>query len=247
MELRLDGKVAVVTGASRGIGRATASALAAAGAKVVLTSRKHDALEEAASMIDGETAVFAANAGEPDQADACVAFAMDRFGAVDVLVNNAATNPYMGPAVDIDLPRYDKTWQVNLRGPLVFTQAAHRAWMREHGGVVVNIASIGGLSIEPTIGIYNTTKAALIHLTKTLAAELAPAVRVNAVAPGLVKTDMARALWEPNEEAIAKRMPLHRLGVPDDIANAVLFLASDAASWITGHTLVVDGGALVAP
>jgi len=119
--------------------------------------------------------------------------------------------------------------------------------MAERGGVVVNVASIGGLSIEPTIGIYNTTKAALIHLTKTLAAELGPGVRVNAVAPGLVKTDMARALWERGEEAIAARLPLGRLGVPEDIAAAVLFLCSDAASWITGHTLVVDGGALVAP
>ncbi len=247
MELRLDGKVAVVTGASRGIGRATAAALAGAGASVVLTSRKQDALEEAAAGIDGETAVFAANAGEPEQAEACIAFAVERFGAVDVLVNNAATNPYMGPSIDIDLPRYDKTFQVNLRGPLVWTQAAVRASMRERGGSVVNIASIGGLSIEPSIGIYNTTKAALIHLTKTLAIDLAPGIRVNAVAPGLVKTDMARALWEPHEEAMAKRMPLHRLGEPDDIASAVLFLASDAASWITGHTLVVDGGALVAP
>jgi NAD(P)-dependent dehydrogenase (short-subunit alcohol dehydrogenase family) len=153
----------------------------------------------------------------------------------------------MGPAIDIDLPRYDKTWQVNLRGPLVWSQAAWRAGMAEGGGAVVNVASIGGLSIEPTIGIYNTTKAALIHLTKTLAAELGPGVRVNAVAPGLVKTDMARALWERGEEAIAKRFPLRRLGVPEDIANAVVFLCSDAASWITGHTLVVDGGALVAP
>ena len=247
MELRLDGKVAVVTGASRGIGRATAAALAAAGAKVMLSSRKRDALEEAAAGIDGETAVFAANAGDPEQARACIAATVERFGSVDLLVNNAATNPYMGPAIDIDLPRYDKTWQVNLRGPLVWTQAAFQAAMRERGGVVVNIASVGGMSVEPTIGIYNTSKAALIHLTKTLAAELGPAVRVNAVAPGLVKTDMARALWERGEEAIAKHFPLQRLGVPDDIANAVLFLCSDASSWITGHTLVVDGGALVAP
>lgn len=247
MELRLDGKVAVVTGASRGIGRATAAALAGAGARVMLSSRKQADLEAATAAIEGETAVFAANAGEPDQAEACVAATVERFGGVDILVNNAATNPYMGPAVDIDLPRYDKTWQVNLRGPLVWTQAAWRAGMRERGGVVVNVASIGGMSIEPTIGIYNTSKAALIHLTKTLAAELGPAVRVNAVAPGLVKTDMARALWERGEDAIAKHLPLQRLGEPDDIAGAVVFLCSDAASWITGHTLVVDGGALVAP
>src|SRR3954451_13692100 len=116
--------------------------------------------------------------------------------------------------------------------------------MQEHGGSVLNIASIGGLSVETSIGAYNATKAALLHLTRTLAAELAPGVRVNAIAPGLVKTDMARALWEPNEAAIAKGMPLHRLGEPEDIAQASAFLLSDAASWITGATLVVDGGAL---
>jgi NAD(P)-dependent dehydrogenase (short-subunit alcohol dehydrogenase family) len=246
MELRLDGKVAVVTGASRGIGRATAAAFAAAGAKVVLSSRKQEALEEAAAGMVGETAVFAANAGEPDQADACIAFAVERFGSVDVLVNNAATNPYAGPAIDIDLSRYDKTMQVNLRGPMVWTQAAYRASMRERGGVVINVASAGAFSTEPTISVYNTTKAALVYLTRALAAELGPAVRVNAVAPGLVKTDMARALWERGEEAIAARFPLRRLGVPEDIANAVLFLASDKASWITGQTLTVDGGMLVA-
>ncbi len=247
MDLRLDGKVALVTGASKGIGQATAAALAEAGARVMLSSRKLEALEAAAAAIDGETAVFAANAGEPDQAEACVAATVERFGVVDILVNNAATNPYQGPTLGIDLPRYDKTWQVNLRGPLVWTQAAHRLSMAERGGSVINIASVGGLSIETSIGIYNTTKAALIHLTKTLAAELGPAVRVNAVAPGLVKTDMARALWERGEEAIARRLPLGRLGEPSDIASAVVFLASDAASWITGHTLVVDGGALVGP
>ena len=246
MELRLDGKVAVVTGASRGIGRATAAALADAGAKVVLTSRKQEALEEAAAGIAGETAVFAANAGEPDQAGACIDFAVERFGSIDVLVNNAAANPYMGPSIDIDLPRYDKTMQVNLRGPLVWTQLAHRASMAERGGVVVNIASAGGIATEVPIGVYNTTKAGLIYLTRTLAAELGPQVRVNAVAPGLVKTDMARALWERGEETIARNFPLRRLGVPEDIANAVLFLASDASSWITGQTLVVDGGMLVA-
>jgi NAD(P)-dependent dehydrogenase (short-subunit alcohol dehydrogenase family) len=247
MELTLAGKVALVTGASRGIGRAIATAYAEAGASVLLTSRKHDALEAVAAEIDGDVDVFAANAGDPEAAAAAVARCVERFGALDILVNNAATNPYMGPAIDIDLGRYDKTWEVNLRGALVWTQEAWHRSMAERGGSVINIASIGGLSIEPGIGIYNTSKAALIHLTKTLAAELAPSVRVNAIAPGLVKTDMARVLWEPAEERIAASTPLARLGEPTDIANAALFLASDLASWVTGHTLVVDGGALLGP
>jgi len=245
MQIDLEGRVALVTGASKGIGRAIAAALAASGAKVMLSSRKPDALDEAAAGMDGEVATFAANAGDPDEAEACVAATVERFGKVDVLVNNAATNPYMGPAIDIDLARYDKTFQVNLRGPLVWTQLAHRASMAEHGGSVINIASVGGLSVEPSIGVYNTTKAGIIYLTKTLAAELGPKVRVNAIAPGLVKTDFARALWEAHEDALARRLPTKRLGEPEDVAGAALFLASDLSSWITGHTLVVDGGALV--
>jgi NAD(P)-dependent dehydrogenase (short-subunit alcohol dehydrogenase family) len=252
MEIRLDGKVALVTGASRGIGRATAETLAAAGAQVMLSSRKQADLEEVASTIagaGGQADVFAANAGEPDQAEACVRATVDRFGRIDILVNNAATNPYMGRAVDIDLPRYDKTWQVNMRGPLVWTQAALAAGLGESdddGGSIVNVASVGGLRAAAGIGIYNTTKAALIHLTNVLASELGPKVRVNAVAPGLVKTEMARALWEREEAAIAKSLPLGRLGEPVDIANAVLFLVSPLAAWITGTTVVIDGGAMVA-
>jgi len=246
MELRLDGKVALVTGASRGIGRAIAASYAAAGARVMISSRKQDALDEAAATMDGEVATFAAHAGHPDEIEACVEACIDRFGGLDILVNNAATNPYMGPNADIDLARYDKTFEVNLRGVLVWTQQAWRRAMKDNGGAVINIASIGGLSVEPSIGIYNVTKAAVIHLTKTLAAEFAPSVRVNAIAPGLVKTDMARALWEPHEEAMARSIPLARLGEPADIANLALFLASDAASWITGETVVIDGGSLVA-
>lgn len=247
MDLSLKGKVALVTGASRGIGKAIARSYADAGASVLLSSRKLDALEAAAAEIGGDVDVVVANAGDPEQAAAAVAHCVERFGAVDILVNNAATNPYFGPVMDIDLGRYDKTWEVNLRGVLVWTQEAWRRSMQDRGGTVVNISSVGGFSIEPGIGIYNTTKAALIHLTKTLAAELAPTVRVNAIAPGLVKTDMARALWEPAEDRIAASMPLGRLGEPADIANAALYLASDLASWVTGHTLVVDGGALLGP
>jgi NAD(P)-dependent dehydrogenase (short-subunit alcohol dehydrogenase family) len=247
MQISLEGRTAIVTGASKGIGKAIAAAFAAAGANVMLTSRKQEGLEAAASEMPGSTAVFAANAGEPDQAVACVDATMARFGAVDILVNNAAANPYMGPTMGIDLPRYDKTWQVNLRGPLVWTQRAWEVSMKERGGNVINVASVGGLSVETSIGIYNTTKAALIHLTKIWAAELAPSVRVNAIAPGLVKTEFARALWEPNEERLGRHTPLGRLGEPDDIAKAALFLASDLSSWMTGHTLVVDGGALIRP
>jgi NAD(P)-dependent dehydrogenase (short-subunit alcohol dehydrogenase family) len=240
--VRLDGKVALVTGASKGIGAAIARALAENGARVMLSSRKQDALEKAAAGIEGETAVFAANAGDPDQARACVAATIERFGGLHILVNNAATNPYLGRAIDIDLPRYDKTMEVNLRGPLAWTQEAWRQALQVGGGTVVNISSVGGMTHGGPIGIYDVTKAGLIHLTKHLATELGPQVRVNAIAPGLVKTDFARALWQSGGDEDSWPWPLRRLGRPEDIADAAVFLASDLASWITGHVLVVDGG-----
>jgi NAD(P)-dependent dehydrogenase (short-subunit alcohol dehydrogenase family) len=251
MELRLDGKTALVTGGSRGIGQAIALALASSGASVMIASRKAEGLIESAATIDaakgersGEVDWRVANAGDPEQAEACVAATVERFGSVDILVNNAVTNPYYGPIIDLDTARADKTVKVNQTGYLAWVQAAWRAGMSSAGGVVLNLASIGGLSVEGGIGWYNVTKAAVIHLTSQLAGELGPVVRVNALAPGLVKTDFARALWEPGEQAIARRLPLRRLGLPVDVANAALFLCSDAASWITGHTLVVDGGSL---
>jgi NAD(P)-dependent dehydrogenase (short-subunit alcohol dehydrogenase family) len=243
--LDLTGKVALVTGASKGIGAAIARIYAEHGAQVMLSSRKQDALETTAATIGGETAVYAANAGRPEQAEACVAATIERFGRLDILVNNAATNPYYGRAIDIDLPRFDKTIEVNLRGPFVWAQLAWTNWMEANGGTIINISSVGGLKFAGPIGIYDLSKAALIHLTKHLASELGPHTRVNAIAPGLVKTDFARALWEPGGDDPKYPWPLKRLGQPIDIAGAALFLASELSAWMTGEVLVVDGGQLV--
>ncbi|MGZ4674529.1 MAG: SDR family oxidoreductase, partial [Ilumatobacteraceae bacterium] len=216
--------------------------LADAGAKVMLSSRKQDQLDIAAAEIGGETAVFAANAGDIDAAQACVTATIERFGGLDILVNNAATNPYYGPTLGVDASRFDKTFQVNLRGPLFWCQAAWEQALRDKPGVIINIASVGGLRAEGALGVYNLTKAALIHLTRQLAAELGP-TRVVGIAPGLVKTDFASVLVANYGDRLAASMPLRRLGEPQDIANLATFLASDLASWITGETYVIDGGA----
>lgn len=246
MEARLDGKVALVTGGSRGIGKAIARAFVAAGARVMITSRKAETCETAAAELGPAVAWEAGHAGKPEDAERVIDATLERLGGLDVLVNNAATNPYAGPTIEVDLPRWEKTLQVNLTAPLVWTQLAWKKALAERGGAVINIASVGGLATSPTIGVYDVTKAALIHLTRQLAAELGPGVRVNAVAPGLIKTDFARALWEgEGGDRVAKAYPLKRLGEPEDVAAAVTYLASDASSWVTGQTLVLDGGGIV--
>jgi NAD(P)-dependent dehydrogenase (short-subunit alcohol dehydrogenase family) len=245
---RLDGKVALITGGTRGIGRAIAEAYVSAGAAVCVMARKVDELDEtrgALGAVGGTVKTFAGSAGDPDAIEACVAQCTGELGGLDVLVNNAGTNPTFGPLIETEARAVRKVLEINLEGPLLLAQAAWRASMRDRGGVILNVASVGGVRPSPGIGAYNTSKAALIHLTRQLALELAPAVRVNALVPGLVKTFFARALFEHDEEGMARRFPMQRLGVPDDIAGAALFLASDASSWLTGETVVIDGGALV--
>lgn len=252
MRTGLEGKTALVTGASRGIGKAIAQELAAEGANVVLASRKQEALDEVAAEIrvaypDVGVLAKAAHVAREDQAQACVDAAVAEFGGIDVLVNNAGTSVHFGPMVEIEPAAAAKTFEVNQFAVVQWTQLAWKASMAQRGGAIINIASVGGLVTEHGIGFYNSTKAAVIHLTRQFAMELAPSVRVNCIAPGLVKTALARALWENNEEQISKYMPLGRIGEPADIANAALFLAGDLSSWMTGQTLVIDGGAVIRP
>ena len=245
MQLRVDGKVALITGASRGIGLAIARAFCEAGGNVMLVSRKAENLERAAASLEGiggEVAWTAAHVGRSEQADATVAATIERFGRLDVLVNNAATNPYAGPLLEIDDVRLQKTFEINLASVVTWSRAAWRQALAVNGGAILNVASIGGLGPEPQIGWYNATKAGVIHLTKQLAYELAPRVRVNGLAPGLVRTDLARGIWEGNEERVAAHIPLGRIGEVDDLAPLALLLVSDAGAWITGQTYVVDGG-----
>jgi NAD(P)-dependent dehydrogenase (short-subunit alcohol dehydrogenase family) len=241
--LNLTGKTAVVTGASRGIGHATARCLSQLGANVVLTARTQESADAAAETLTGAVG-FAAHATDSAAARRCIDFTVEHFGRLDILVNNAATNTAYGALTDQDYDAFRKTIDLNMWAPILWSSLAARAWMSEHGGAIVNNASLGGLITEPKLGIYNASKAALIHLTKQSAVELAPMVRVNAVAPGVVRTKLSEVLWRDNR-TLADSLPLRRIGEPEDIGRAIAFLASDAASWITGQVLVIDGGAIL--
>ncbi|MFB7715382.1 SDR family oxidoreductase [Streptomyces sp. NPDC056105] len=244
---KFTGRTAIVTGASRGIGLAIAERLVADGAKVVITARKQEALEEAVAGLGGpEHALgIAGRADDADHQAEVVKRAIDTFGSVDLLVNNTGINPVYGPMVEMDLAAARKIFEVNCIAALSWVQQAHQAWMKDHGGAVVNVSSVAGIKPAPGIGFYGASKAMLTHITKELAVELGPDIRVNAVAPAVVKTKFATALYEDREDEIAAAYPLKRLGVPEDIGSVVAFLLSEDAAWMTGQLLVVDGGVLL--
>lgn len=246
---RFDGRVAVVTGASRGIGLGVAQRLVAEGAKVVITARNAEPLADAVELLGGPAhATFVAGrADDVAHQEETVAAAVATFGGLDVLVNNTGINPVAGPVASTDPAAIAKTFAVNFTAAAGWVERARVAGLGSRpGAAVVNVASVAGLRPSPPIGVYGASKAALIHLTAELAIELAPRIRVNAVAPAVVKTKFATLLYEGREAEVARSYPLQRLGVPADIAGPIAFLASDDAAWVTGQTLTVDGGLLLA-
>ncbi|PXY19078.1 SDR family oxidoreductase [Prauserella muralis] len=240
----LKDRVAIVTGASRGIGLGVAKELVERGAKVCITARKPDPLAEAVEELGGNAVALGVpgKADDPAHQDEVIARTLDAFGSVDFLVNNTGINPVYGSILDVEPDAAAKIFAVNVLAPLAWTRKVRDAWMGKHGGAVVNVASIAGLRASPGIGMYGVSKAAVIRLTTELAVELAPGIRVNAVAPAVVKTKFATALYEDREDEVASAYPMKRLGVPSDVAGAVGFLLSEQAGWMTGQTLVLDGG-----
>jgi NAD(P)-dependent dehydrogenase (short-subunit alcohol dehydrogenase family) len=236
------GRVAIITGASRGIGYGIAQALVARGDRVCITGRNEDALKEAVEKLGDRAIGVAGKAHDEAHQAAAVARTMEAFGRVDHLVNNAGTNPVYGLLTEIDLGVARKVYETNVISALGFAQQTWKAWQKENGGAIVNITSIAGLAPSPFIAAYGMSKAAMVNLTVQLAAEMAPGVRVNAVSPAVVKTKFAAALYEGREEEAAAGYPLKRLGEPADIGGAAAFLLSDQAGWITGQNLVIDGG-----
>jgi NAD(P)-dependent dehydrogenase (short-subunit alcohol dehydrogenase family) len=237
------GRVALVTGASRGIGYGIAEALVARGDRVCITGRNEDALKEAVEKLGADRVIgVAGKAHDEAHQDVAVERTMEAFGRIDFLANNAGTNPVYGLLADLDLGVARKLYETNVLSALGFAQRTWKAWQKENGGAIVNMASVAGIAPSPLIGAYGISKAALINLTVQLAAEMAPGVRVNSIAPAVVKTKFAAALYEGREEEAAAGYPLKRLGVPEDIGGAAAFLLSDQAAWITGQNLVVDGG-----
>lgn len=241
----LTGRTAVVTGASRGIGLAVARRLIDEGANVIITARKAEPLAEAAAALGDRARAVAGAADNAEHQDEVVATALREFGSLDFLVNNTGINPAYGPLMGVDPGVARKIMEVNVVAALSWVQKIQAAWQQEHGGAIVNIASVAGRRPAPGIAMYGVSKAALIHLTEELAVELGPNTRVNAVAPAVVKTDFAKALYEGKEDRVAAPYPLKRLGEPDDISSVVAFLLSDDAGWITGQTITVDGGVLL--
>jgi 3-oxoacyl-[acyl-carrier protein] reductase len=244
---RLTDKTAIVTGASRGIGFAIAQQLIAEGARVVITGRRVAPLAEAVDSLGGPEVALgvAGHADDVAHQAEVVDRAITTFGSADLLVNNTGINPTYGPLMEMDLDVARRIVDTNCIAAVSWTQQVHRCWQGEHGGAIVNVASVTGLRPAPGIGFYAASKAMLIHLTEELAVELGPTIRVNCVAPAVVKTRFAKALYDGRENDLAAAYPLKRLGVPEDVSSSVAFLLSADASWITGQTLVVDGGVLL--